>query len=713
MTVPSETAGMLSRAEKQERLRAILLEKIGRTRTAPASFAQERLWFLDRLRPDSASYNLPEAQRFRGPLDTAALGRALAEVVRRHEALRTTFAEADGVPVQVIAPFEGFTLAVEDLSGVDEDAREDEVRRRAAEDAARPFDLAAGPLFRATLLRLADDDHVLLLCMHHIVSDGWSMGVLFGELSALYETYRNGAESQLPPLSIQYADYVARQRESLSDELLRRGVDWWKARLADAPTLLELPTDRPRPAVQTLEGAHVSAELSPALLRGLQALARREEGTLFMVLLAAFQVLLSKYAGTDDVVVGSPATGRRGRDEEALIGFCVHTLALRTDLSGDPSFRDLLRRVRDVTLDAYDHQEVPFERVVEELAPDRSLSHAPVFQVMFTLSDARGERGGLPGVEMERVASDRATTKFDLTLGMGVEGGFHAALEYATDLFDAATAARMLRHLERVLEQVAADPDARLSALELAGEAERRRVVEEWNATDADYPREASVSALFALQAARTPDAVALVCGDESLTYRELDARANGLARHLARLGVGLESRVGICLERGPELVAAILAILKAGGAYVPLDPGYPAERLAFMLADSGVAVLLTQDALRDRLPANADVAVVSIDRAREAIEQESDEPVDGGAEAGSLAYVIYTSGSTGTPKGVAVEHRSIVRLVRGANYASLDADEVILAAAPVSFDASTLELWGALLNGVRIVLIPSANPLL
>ncbi|HYR08117.1 MAG TPA: amino acid adenylation domain-containing protein, partial [Longimicrobium sp.] len=711
MTVPPEPAGTLSRQEKQERLRALLLEKIGRTRTAPASFAQERLWFLDRLRPDSASYNLPEAQRFSGPLDAEALERALGEVVRRHEALRTTFAEADGVPVQVIAPYEGFSLDVEDLSGLDADAREAEVARQVADDAARPFDLAGGPLLRTRLLRLGHEEHVLLLCMHHVVGDGWSMGVLFHELAVLYAAYAAGEEPSLPPPALQYADYAVRQRERLAGDALDREVAYWRERLAGAPTLLELPTDHPRPAVQTLEGAQVSAELSTVLLGRLQALARGEEATLYMVLLAAFQLLLGRYAGSDDVVVGSPASGRRGSDEEALIGFFVNTLALRTDLSGDPTFRQLLRRVREVTLDAYEHQEVPFERVVEELHPERSLSHSPVFQAMFTLHHGRGPRGALSALRMERVAAGHGTTKFDLTLGVGVEEGFRATLEYSTDLFEPATAARMLAHLERVLEQVAVDPDAPLSALELADAAERHQVVEEWNRTADDYPADHGLAALFAEQAARTPDAVAVECGDAALTYAQLDDRSSRLAHHLVRLGVGPEVRVGICLERSLEMVISLLAVLKAGGAYVPLDPGYPAERLDFMLGDAGVSVLVTQEALRESLSPRAGIRVVSVDGEWERI---AAEPVDAPASAagpGSLAYVMYTSGSTGRPRGVCVEHRSVVRLVRGARYAELGPDEVILQGAPVSFDAATFEIWGALLNGGRLVLMPGTRP--
>ncbi|HEU0052522.1 MAG TPA: condensation domain-containing protein, partial [Longimicrobium sp.] len=541
--------------------------------------------------------------------------------------------------------------------------------------------------------------------------DGWSMGVLFRELSALYAAYREGRGSPLPEPAVRYADYAAWQREQLRGEAMERQLDYWRERLSDAPALLELPTDCPRPAVQTYRGALETAELPRALVERLEALGRGEGATLFMVLLAAFQVLLSKYAGSGDVVVGTPIAGRTRREVEGLIGFFVNTLALRTDLSGDPCFREVLRSVREVTLGAYEHQDVPFERLVEELRPERSSSHAPLFQVMFTLRDGRDARLSLPGVRAGDVTPELATAKFDLTLGIAVDAGFRAEVKYGTDLFERATIERMLGHLARVLAEVAADPDLRLSDLELVDAAERRLVVEEWNRTGTAYPSDRSVARLFAEQAMETPHAVAVVSGGASLTYRELELRSNRLARHLVGLGVGPEVRVGLCLERSAEMVVAILAILKAGGAYVPLDPGYPAERLELMLADSAVAVLLTEDALRQRLPLAAGTVVARVDGEREDIERESADAVDGGAGPGSLAYVMYTSGSTGTPKGVAVEHRSVVRLVRGASYVDLGPDEVFLQAAPVSFDASTLELWGALLNGGRVVLAPGAAP--
>ncbi|HEX5870945.1 MAG TPA: condensation domain-containing protein, partial [Longimicrobium sp.] len=458
---------------------------VERTGPPPLSFAQERLWFLDRLQPDSPFYSIPLAWRLHGPLDPRALERALGEVVRRHESLRTTFPEVDGVPVQDVAPFAGFILPVEDLSGLDEEARTAETDRRTAAEAARPYTLATGPLFRASLLRLGAEEHVLLVSVHHAVSDGWSMGVFFRELSALYGAFRAGRPSPLPEPAVQYADYAAWQRGQLGAEVLDRQVAWWKARLAGAPALLELPTDRPRPAVQSYRGATERIDLSDALREALEALGRREGATPYMVMLAAFQVLLSRYSGSDDVVVGSPIAGRTRREVEGLIGFFVNTLVLRTDLSGDPTFREVLRRVREVTLGAYDHQEVPFERLVAELQPERTLSHSPLFQVMLTPDGIETLQEHLPGLRTGRVEARRATSKFDLTLGISTEpGDFHAVLEYSTDLFERATIQRMLRHLERVLQAAAANADLRLSRLELPDEAERALVVQGWNRTD-------------------------------------------------------------------------------------------------------------------------------------------------------------------------------------------------------------------------------------
>jgi amino acid adenylation domain-containing protein len=679
----------------------------GRTGALPLSFAQERLWFIDRLEPGSAVYNVPVAWRLGGALDEAALERSLSEIVRRHESLRTVFREVDGSPVQVIAPFGGFVLPVEDLSGLSEADREAAVGRRAGEEARRAFDLAAGPLFRAALLRLGAEDHVLLLSMHHIVSDGWSRGVLYRELSALYAAYREGRESPLPELGVQYADYAVWQREQLAGEALERQLSYWRGRLAGAPELLELPTDRPRPPVQTYRGAHERSELSPELLERLQALGRGEGATLYMVLLGAFQVLLSKYSGSEDIVVGTPIAGRTRKEIEGLIGFFVNTLVLRTDLSGDPSFREVLRRAREVTLGAYEHQAVPFERLVAELRPERSLSHSPLFQVMFTLEHADDPAGGLAELSTAKVDADFPHAKFDLWLTfVATRRGLRGGVAYSTDLFERGTIVRMLEQLERVLEQVAREPDRPLSRLELLGEAERATVLEEWNRTERPYPRGVCVHELFEAQARERPEAVALVWGEAELTYRELEARANQLAHHLVRLGVGPEARVGVLLERGVELIVSLLAVLKAGGCYVPLDPGYPAERLRLMLADSSVRVLLSRSDLAGVVE-GAGLEVVHLDRAADALASEPVEASHAGATAENLAYIVYTSGSTGKPKGVMVGHRQVVQLVRETDYVQLRPGDRVAQASNAGFDALTFEAWGAFLNGATLVGIP------
>uniref|UniRef100_UPI003B3A4898 amino acid adenylation domain-containing protein n=1 Tax=Longimicrobium sp. TaxID=2029185 RepID=UPI003B3A4898 len=679
-----------------------------RTGRLPLSFAQERLWFIDRLERGSTAYNIPAAWRLGGALDEAALERALEEIVRRHEVLRTVFAQVDGSPVQVIAPFGGFTLPVENLSGLSLEDREAAVRHRVGEETGQTFDLATGPLFRAALLRVDAEDHVLLLSMHHVVSDGWSMGVLFRELSALYAAYLAGRESPLPELAVQYADYAVWQREQLAGEVLDRQMAYWKERLADAPAVLELPTDHPRPAVQTYRGASSPVDLSLELLERLQALGRSEGATLYMVLLGAFQVLLGKYAGSEDVVVGTPIAGRTRREVEDLIGFFVNTLVLRTDLSGDPSFREALRRTREVTLGAYEHQEVPFERLVAELQPERSLTHSPLFQVMFTLQNAEGRGADLPGLEVSGAGAGLASAKFDLSLDLtATPQGLRGGLIYSTDLFDRATINRMLGHLARVLEQVAADADVRLSRLELLGEAERARILEAWNATDTAFPAGACVHELFEAQAARAPDAVAVVWEHETLSYAALNARANRLAHHLRGLGVGPDARVGVCVQRGPEMVVSLLAILKAGGAYVPLDPAYPADRLRYMLEDSAPAALVTQSSLAGTF-AGLDVPVVELDASAWAAGPETN-PVRAGLTPDHLAYVIYTSGSTGRPKGVMVEHRSLVNHTAWQAAAfGIGAADTVLQRTSISFDASVWELWTPLATGARMLLLSS-----
>jgi len=680
---------------------------VDRAGPPPLSFAQEGLWFVDQLAGTGTLYSIPVARRLGGALDAEALERALGEIVRRHEALRTVFREVDGALEQVIAPFSGFALPVEDLSERGDAEREAEAMRRAAEDAARPFDLSAGPLFRAALLRLADDEHLLLLCMHHVVGDGWSLGVLFHELEALYGAFREGRESPLPDLAVQYADFAVWQRAHLSGEALERHLAYWRTRLADAPELLELPTDHPRPAVPTHRGAHERVDLPTALLERLRALGRSEGATLYMVLLGAFQVLLSRSGAGEDVVVGSPIAGRARPEVEGLIGCFANTLVLRTELGGDPAFREVLRRVRTATLGAYEHQEMAFDRLVAELRPERSLSHSPLFHVTLTLQDGDLPDLRLPDLAAGAVETEVRVAKFDLLLAMEAgPDGLRAGLTYATDLFEGATIRRMLGHLAHVLEQVAADAELPLSALKLMGPAERAALVEAWSRRE-EFAPDGCIHQRFEARAAERPGAPALTAGGATLTYGEVNERANRLARRLRALGVGPESRVGIALERSAGLVVAILAVLKAGGGYVPLDPSYPAERIAFVLEDAGIGVLVTAGDLLPRLPAFAGAALC-LDADAEAIAAESGENPGVEIAPGALAYVIYTSGSTGRPKGVQVTHASVVRLFDATDrWFGFAPDDVWTLFHSCAFDFSVWEIWGALLHGGRLVVVP------
>ncbi|MET0398422.1 MAG: amino acid adenylation domain-containing protein, partial [Longimicrobiaceae bacterium] len=567
-------------------------------RRFPLSFSQERLWFLHRMDPASPVYNIPVVLRLSGRLDAGSLERALSAVVWRHETLRTFFAEADGVAVQVVQGAADVRLPVADLSVLGRERAEARAARLAAEEAARPFDLAAGPVFRASLLRLAAGEHLLLLTLHHVAGDAWSVGILLDELAA---AYRGAPMAELP---VQFGDFAAWQRGRLSGEGLDAQLAWWRGHLAGAPAALDLPTDRPRPREQSHRGASHSFAVPAEVAAAVHALARREGATPFMVLLAAWQTLLARWSGQDDVVVGSPIAGRTRAETEGLVGFFVNTLALRTELSGRPSFREVVARAREAALGAYAHQELPFERLVEALGAERDAGRNPVFQAMFALQNTPGAAElEMGGVRARVEEPESATAKFDLTLAM-VErgGGLDAVLEYAADLFDRATIERMAAQLVVLLRSATSDPDRPAAGLAILPPEERRRVVDAWNGTAAEFPP-APVHALVAEQAARTPDAVAVVASGASLTYAGLSARADALAAELRALGAGPEARVGICMERSAEMVVALLAVLRAGAAYVPLDPEYPAERLAYMLADSGAAVLLTQERLRAALP--------------------------------------------------------------------------------------------------------------
>jgi amino acid adenylation domain-containing protein len=671
----------------------------------PLSLTQQRLWILDRMEPGSALYNVPAAWRLRGALDVPALERALGEVVARHESLRTVFRVVDGEPVQVVLPAPPVALPVADLSALAPAAREAEAQRRMHTSAQGLFDLERGPLFRAQLLRVDSDEAVLLICMHHMVCDGWSMGVLFGEIAALYGAFARGMESPLGDLPLQYGDYAVWQREQLSGERLERHVDWWGEHLAGAPTLLELPTDRPRPAVQSYSGALHRFRLSATLAADVEALARREGATSYMVFLAALHLLLARYSRQDDVVVGSPIANRGRPELEGLIGFFVNTIAIRGDLSGEPTFRELVARVRDSALSAYAHQEVPFEKLVEELQPRRSLSHNPIFQVCFTLLDESAEALSLPGLRVEPVEQDGATAKFDVSLVLHPLGdGMEGIIEYATDLFDAATAERMAGHLAALIEAVVAAPGRRVSGLSLVPADERAQVLGAWSGAGDTFPADGTLHARFESAARARPTATAVTCGDDALTYAELNTRANRLARRLRTLGVGAESRVGLCAERSAELMVGILAILKAGGAYVPLDPSYPIERLAYMAEDSAVRVVLAQAHLLDRVPVDG-LSIVALE---EDLSDESGEDLGVTLDSENLAYVIYTSGSTGRPKGVGVTHANVLRLFSSTEkWFSFSERDVWTLFHSYAFDFSVWEMWGALLHGGRLVVVP------
>ena len=683
------------------------LQAAGRSGPLPLSFAQERLWFLEQQGLVGSAYNVPHVFRLAGVLDVAALERSLTELVRRHASLRTRFEVMDGIGAQVTDPAEPVKLSVRDLSERDVRAREAEANVLIQEEAACPFDLAApGGGFRVGLLRLSRQEHILLMTVHHAFFDGWSLGVLFKELSTLYEAYASGRASPLAEPPLQYGDYAVWQRAWLQGEVLERQLGYWREQLAGVEPLA-LPTDHPRPAVVSFQGAIHPFELSAELTAGLRELARQEGATLFMVLLAGFQTVLARWSGQEDVVVGTPIAGRTHRETESLVGFFVNTLPLRVRVTGRERFRELLKQVREVALGAYGHQDLPFEKLVAELAPERDLSRQPIVQVMFALQNLEVPEVRLGEVAVTFVRAEQRASKFDMTLFMREQGAvIYAGLEYATDLFDAQTIERLTGQLQRVLEQVIADPQCRVRDLRLLDRAERDRVVVEWNRTARAYPQDRCLHELFSEQAARTPKATAVVLEERSLSYAELEARSNQLAYRLIERGVGPEVVVGLCLERSLEMVIGLLGILKAGGAYLPLDPEYPSERLAFMLADTRAPVVVSAAPLASQLPTSG-IDLLLIDQGTEALSCASPLPPPMNAQAQNLAYVMYTSGSTGQPKGVGVEHRNVVRLIRGADYVELSPEDAVLQMAPLAFDASTFEVWGALLTGARLVLYP------
>ncbi|MFP2933494.1 condensation domain-containing protein, partial [Pyxidicoccus sp. 3LG] len=635
------------------------LARVPRTGDLPLSFAQHRLWFLDQIEPGSTAYNLPTVLRVQGSLAVASLEQAFTALVDRHEALRTVFASTDGEPVQRILPAADFPLSVVDLSVLPTEEREPRARHQVLTEIGQPFDLARGPLLRASLLRLDAQEHLLVLTMHHIVSDGWSMGVLVREVAELYAAAVSGREPRLPALPVQYADFAAWQRAWLKDAVLEEQLGYWRQQLSGAAPTLELPTDRPRPAVQSARGAYQPVLLPATLTERLLALCRREGATPFMTLLAAWQVLLARYSGQGDVSVGSPIAGRTRAETEGLIGFFVNTLVLRARVQPSATFRELLAQVRATTLGAYEHQDVPFEKLVEELQPQRSLSHSPLFQVMLALQNTPEAEtvevaGGSAPLRLSSVDAGIQSTKFDLTLSLNpTPEGLSGSLGYRTDLFEQATIVRIVQHFTTLLEAAVDAPETRVGELPLMSAPERQQLLVRWNGERQDLPWDGALHERFEAQAARTPDALAVLEDSASLSFRQLDSRANQLAHWLRARGVGPEVRVALCLERGVDMVVAVLAVLKAGGAYVPMDPAYPQERLAFMLQDCGARVVLTQSHLKARVQgAGVEAAFLDDAAVREQLAREPQANPRHVSSPEHLAYVIYTSGSTGRPKG-------------------------------------------------------------
>ncbi|RNF83323.1 amino acid adenylation domain-containing protein [Montanilutibacter psychrotolerans] len=679
----------------------------------PLSFAQQRLWFIAQMGTEaSTAYHMPGGLRLRGPLDQAALQAALNRIVQRHEALRTHFELVDGQPAQRVDEAASFALIHHDLSN-DPLSPEDAIVHWQRIEADAPFDLADGPLIRGRLLRLGEHDHVLLLTMHHIVFDGWSLGVLTGELAELYRAYTvqglSPLTDPLSPLPIQYADYAVWQRDWLTGAVQEQQLAFWREQLATSPALVNLQTDKPRPPVQDYRGDSLPIELDAQLTASLKALSQRHGTTLFMTLLAAWGALVARLADQDEVVIGTPVANRTRAEVEPLIGFFVNTLAIRLDVSKRPSVAEFLAQVREAVLQAQNHQDLPFEQVVEALKPKRTRAHSPIFQLMFTLQNASQTAFELDGLSLEELPVPPANAKFDLTLEwQEAQDRLAGSLCFATTLFEPDTMQRHLGHLEALLRGMVRDDAQAIDAIAIMGEPERHQALKAWNDTKRAYPQDRCVHELFEQQAASTPDAVALVHEGLQLTYAELNRRANRLAHYLLAQGVKPEDRIALCMERSPELIVGLLGILKAGAAYVPLDPSYPAARLAHLLQDAAPVMLFTQERLKGKLPESA-LRTIALDADNDEIELAPDGNPDSvalGLKPQQAAYIIYTSGSTGEPKGVIVPHRAINRLAIDNGYAAIGSDDCIAHCSNPAFDASTFEIWTALLNGARVLIL-------
>jgi amino acid adenylation domain-containing protein/non-ribosomal peptide synthase protein (TIGR01720 family) len=674
------------------------IKPVPRDQNLPLSFGQQGLWFIDELEGGSTAYNQLFAIKLQGVVQVAIIEQALTEIVRRHEILRTTFKTINGQAFQAIAPEANFTLAVETLQW-------QELQSFAVAQSQHSFNLAEGPLLRVTLVKLAPEEYVLLFVIHHAIADAWSSTIIIQELAAIYEAFSLGKPSPLPELPIQYADFAYWQHQKLQQSLPEQ-LRYWEQKLSNTPPVLQLPSDRSRLAVQSFQGFVITLELNKDLTAKLKQLSQGSGVTLFMTLLAAFNTLLYRYTNQEDICVGTTIANRHSRELESLIGYFINTLVMRTDLSGNPSFRELLQRVRDVAWEAYNHQDLPFDQLVAKLQPKRDLSHTPLFQVMFVLENAPKQEVQLPGLTLSFLEIPLASANFDLSLAMReTEQGLLAKFEYNTNLFDAGTITRMAGHFQTLLWAVAANQEQSILELPLLTATEQHQLLVEWNNTQSEYPQDKCIHQLFEAQVEKTPDAVAVIFDDKHLTYQELNHRANQLAHYLQTLGVGPEVLVGICVERSLEMIVGLLGILKAGGAYVPLDPVYPVERLSFMLSDSQVSVLLTQQKLLENLPTSK-AHLVCLDKDWKEISQYSHENLVNNVTPDNLAYVIYTSGSTGQPKGVMVQHQSLVSFtetIKG-EY-GITSDDRILQFASISFDAAAEEIYPCLTSAATLVL--------
>lgn len=672
--------------------------------SAPLSFNQEGLLFMEQLDPGTARYNISDAIRVKGRFDPLLIQETLDEIVARHEALRTVFDHNEGVSSQVICAAGKAHFDQIDLSSVPAAQREQSCVDLIQNEADKPMDLREGPLFSALLVKIAEQDSILLVKMHHIVSDGWSLGLFWQEFGAIYSGLVEGVPHLLPAPSIQFGDFTSWSRQHLTGEMERQST-YWTEQLRGAPTLLELPADRPRQVVQTSNGGREVVTLPPDLLRDLNNLCKSEGSTLYMTLLAGFKALLARYTGVRDLIVGTPIAGRNRTETENIIGFFVNTLVLRNDLSGDPSFREILGRVRTTVLDAFSHQELPFEKLVAAVRPDRSLSYNPIYQVVFALQETAASKISLPSASVESVKLRLSTSKFDLFLSARqASDGLEVSVEYNRDLFDQPTIQRFISHYKNLLEAAIANPSARLSELSIMDEAERRQILIDWNDTTTQYPDRAAHQ-LFDEWARETPDQIALAAGHLEWTYVQLSEWSNKMANYLRDTGVRANQRIGICMERSPAMIAAIIGVLKCGASYVPMDPANPRTRLEQIIDDGALSLILTNS---EHKASFSDISspVVVLDDQHEVIQRYTSAPISEHRDPEDVACVLYTSGSTGKPKGVLIPHRAINRLVINTNYIQFDKKDRVAHASNVAFDAALFEIWGALLNGGRLVIL-------